>query len=101
MAMDNVEYITYGGVSIVNAIPAWLGGAAAVNLPVRVRVAKGFCEHDEFLTFIINYLRDKIGIDTDICIQVDSQVPRASGLKSNSAVAVGVVHAIMRLLGKT
>ncbi|KUO89463.1 shikimate kinase [Vulcanisaeta sp. EB80] len=100
MAMDNVEYITYGGVSIVNAIPAWLGGAAAVNLPVRVRVAKGFCEHDEFLTFIINYLRDKIGIDTDICIQVDSQVPRASGLKSNSAVAVGVVHAIMRLLGK-
>jgi len=94
-----IEYVSYGGISIINAIPAWLGGTAAVNLPVRVRVTKGFCEHDEFITFIINHLRNKFNTDLKVCVHVDSQIPRASGLKSNSAVAVALIHAVKKFLG--
>lgn len=41
MVSWNEEYITYGGISIINAIPAWLGGAVAVDLKVRVKINDG------------------------------------------------------------
>ncbi len=90
-----MEYITYGGISIINAIPAWLGGAAAIDLKVRVRVREGYCGVGDFVGFIINYLRSKLGLGYDVCVEVDSEVPSGSGLKSNSAVAVGVIHAVL------
>ncbi len=99
MNLVNREYITYGGISIINAVPAWLGGAAAINLRVRVRVREGACPMSEFVNFIINYLRARLGLDRDFCVEVDSEVPPGSGLKSNSAVAVGVIHGVLSLLG--
>lgn len=90
-----MEYITYGGISIINAIPAWLGGAAAIDLKVRVRVREGYCGVGDFVGFIINYLRSKLGLGYDVCVEVDSEVPPGSGLKSNSAVAVGVIYAVL------
>lgn len=90
-----MEYITYGGISIINAIPAWLGGAAAIDLKVRVRVREGYCDVGDFVGFVIDYLRSKLGLEHDMCVEVDSEVPPGSGLKSNSAVAVGVIHAVL------
>ncbi|MFB6470154.1 MAG: shikimate kinase [Vulcanisaeta sp. AZ3] len=100
MGRGIVEYITYGGISIINAIPAWLGGTAAINLLSRVRVTEGTCSVDGFMSFILNYLRDKWGLDANVCVSVDSSIPESSGLKSNSAVAVGIVHAVMDFLGR-
>ncbi len=100
MDSSRAEYITYGGISIINAIPAWLGGAAAVDLPVRIRVREGYCDSEDFIRFILNYLERELGVDLNVCVYVESAVPRASGLKSNSAIAVGVVYAVMNFLGR-
>ena len=98
MGLMGGEYITYGGISIINAVPAWLGGAAAIDLKVRVKAREGFCEMSDFIRFVINYLRGRFNFNYEICVEVDSEVPQGSGLKSNSAVAVGVIHAVLSLL---
>ncbi len=95
-----VEYITYGGISIINAIPAWLGGAIAIDLKVKVAVNEGFCKMDDFLLFILNYLEREFNSKINACINVESEVPSASGLKSNSAVAAGVIYAVTRFMGR-
>ncbi|WP_292000166.1 shikimate kinase [Caldivirga sp.] len=89
-----MEYTTYGGVSIINAIPSLRGGTMAIDLPVRVNVSKGNCAMDEFTSFIVKYVSTRLGIKEEYCIKVNSNVPMASGLKSNSAVAVGVTYAL-------
>lgn len=95
-----MEYITYGGVSIVNAIPAWLGGAIAIDLKVKVTVNEGSCNMNDFLLFILNYLEREFNSKINVCINVNSEVPSASGLKSNSAVAAGVIYAMMRFMDR-
>ena len=71
----------------------------AIDLPVRVNVSKGKCPMDEFTSFIVKYASLKLGIKEDYCIRVNSSVPVASGLKSNSAVAVGVTYALAMTTG--
>ena len=90
-----MEYTTYGGVSIINAIPSLRGGAMAIDLPVRVNASKGECPMDEFTSFIVKYASARLGIKEEYCIRVNSNIPVASGLKSNSAVAVGGIYALM------
>ncbi|WP_243679321.1 hypothetical protein [Vulcanisaeta distributa] len=38
------------------------GGTAAVDLKVRVRVKEGHCGMSDFVGFVINYLRSKLGL---------------------------------------
>lgn len=66
----------------------------AIDLPVRVNVSRGGCSMDEFTSFIVKYASAKLGVREEYCIRVNSNVPMASGLKSNSAVAVGVTYAL-------
>ncbi|WP_069806979.1 shikimate kinase [Vulcanisaeta thermophila] len=97
-----MEFTTYGGISVINAVPALLGGAMAINLRVTVKIERGGpCPTNDFINFIINYTRNKLGFEppSDLCITVDSEVPSGSGLKSNSAVATGVVYALSNYLG--
>ena len=49
---------------------------------------------DEFTSFIVKYASARLRIREEYCIRVNSNVPVASGLKSNSAVAVGVTYAL-------
>ena len=100
MGLMSREYITYGGISIINAIPAWLGGSLAIDLKVKTRISEGSCEANDFIKFILNYLGSKFGFKREICVEVNSEVPQGSGLKSNSAVAVGVIYNLLRFLGK-
>lgn len=71
----------------------------AIDLPVRVSVSKGECPMDEFTSFIVKYASAKLGVREEYCIRVNSNVPVASGLKSNSAVAVGVTYALAKATG--
>lgn len=100
--IGGMEVITYGGISIVNAIPAMLGGAAAVDLKVKVSFDRGRgCELDPFIGFIVKYVSTRLNkpIPEDLCVAVDSEVPPSSGLKSNSAVAVAVAYGLAKILG--
>ncbi|ADY01632.1 shikimate kinase [Vulcanisaeta moutnovskia 768-28] len=100
MGSRDEEYITYGGISIINAVPAWLGGSLAIDLKVKTRISEGSCEMNDFINFILNYLGSRLGFIHGVCVEVNSEVPPGSGLKSNSAVAVGVVYSLLRFLGK-
>ncbi|MFP3240386.1 MAG: shikimate kinase [Caldivirga sp.] len=94
-----MEYVTYGGVSIINAIPALRGGVMAIDLPVRVELTNGRCVMDEFTSFILNYASRRLNVNGEYCARVNSSVPVSSGLKSNSAVAAGIVYALAMLSG--
>lgn len=93
-----MEYVTYGGVSIINAIPSLRGGVMAVDLPVKVELTSGECNMDEFISFVISHSMRVLGINGRYCVKVNSSIPIASGLKSNSAVAAGIVYALIKSL---
>lgn len=85
----------FGGISIVNAIPSWLGGALAVNLKVyaKVKPCRDMCRYSSpLLEAIANYFAKKYSLEP-FEIDVLSEIPPQSGLKSSSAVAVAAIKA--------
>ncbi|MCS7110672.1 MAG: shikimate kinase [Ignisphaera sp.] len=86
----------YGGVSIVNAIPAWLGSVMAVDLKAHAEasVCSSDCEHQSpLIRTVVGYFREKYNLPP-LKIRIDSEIPQTSGLKSSSAVAVATIKAI-------
>lgn len=82
---------TYGGVSIVNAIPSWYGSSMAVNLKVRVEIVKGkYNGESKLISSIINFLKMKFNLD-DFDVKIYSEIPQESGLKSSSAVSTALL----------
>ena len=94
-----MEFTTYGGISILNAIPALVGAAMAISLEAKAHVEPGSCEMDEFAKFIINYASRALSISGDYCAKVESNIPSSSGLKSNSAVASAIIYALAHEAG--
>lgn len=88
----------YAGISVVNAIPSWLGSTMAVNLRVEVSLEKGSEQYDGLIGVIINHFKKKIGIP-GLRVMVRSPVPAGGGLKSSSAVAVALIEAIKSRYG--
>ncbi len=87
----------YGGISIVNAIPAWLGSVIAINLKVHTEVSlcKSICRYQSpLIETIANYFMKKYALPP-LKIDIHSEIPQASGLKSSSAVAVATIKAII------
>ncbi|ADM28533.1 shikimate kinase [Ignisphaera aggregans DSM 17230] len=88
----------YGGVTIVNAVPAWLGSAMAIDL--RVRVYVDICRPTEIcyyqsklVEYIVKYFMKKYNIPR-IKVYISSEIPPSSGLKSSSAVSVALIRCI-------
>lgn len=88
----------YAGVSVVNAIPAWLGSTMAVNLRIEVSIEEGSGDHSGLVKTIIDYFKQRIGIP-ELRVTVKSPIPPGSGLKSSSAVAVALIEAIKSRYG--
>jgi len=93
----------FGGVSIVNAVPAGLGVVMAINLPVEAKVWE--CQRSEvksmddaFVSAILEEARKTFGLGS-LCAEVKSSIPLGSGLKSNSAVAAAIMLEASRLAG--
>ncbi|MEM3980234.1 MAG: shikimate kinase [Ignisphaera sp.] len=87
----------FGGISIVNAIPSWFGGALAVNLKVyaKIKPCKDVCKHISHLTeAIVNYFIKKYSLNP-FEIEITSEIPPQSGLKSSSAVAVAAIKTVV------
>lgn len=84
----------FAGISIVNAIPSWLGSTMAIN--VKVEVEESCCSEEvpsSLIKTIISYFKEKVGI-LDLNVRVKSPIPPRSGLKTSSAVAVALIEAI-------
>lgn len=91
-------------VSILNAMFNGYGGAAAVDLEVRVRITlndeghvRVFCEEDPKLALeAFKAVRGIAGRDFGAKIEIFSEVPAGVGLKTSSAVANAVILAASR-----
>ncbi|MEM0200307.1 MAG: shikimate kinase [Saccharolobus sp.] len=91
----------YGGVSIVNALPSWYGSSLAINLKVDVNIKEGkrdLTRENTLISTIINYFKEKYSIP-DITVDIKSEIPQKSGLKSSSAVSVALIHEIVKRYG--
>lgn len=87
---------TYGGVSVVNAIPSWYGSTMAVNLKVKVEIREGEYKGDSKLVkAILEYVKEKYGLGP-FDVSVYSEIPQMSGLKSSSAVSTALLGEIKR-----
>ncbi|BDC19722.1 shikimate kinase [Acidianus sp. HS-5] len=87
---------TYGGVSIVNAIPSWYGSSMAVNLKVKVDIIKGkYDGESKLVSSIINFLKTKFDLE-DFDVKIYSEIPQESGLKSSSAVSTALLGEVKR-----
>ncbi|MCG3109738.1 Shikimate kinase [Metallosphaera sp. J1] len=85
----------YGGVSVVNALPSWYGSSMAVNMKVEVRVREGKRNvEDPLLVTILDHF-SRLGLP-DLEVQVESEIPVGSGLKSSSAVSTALIGEIAR-----
>ncbi|AKV74830.1 MULTISPECIES: shikimate kinase [Metallosphaera] len=83
----------YGGISVVNALPSWYGSAMAVDMKVNVRVREGKRNvQDLLLNEILNYF-ERQGIP-ELEVEVESEIPPGSGLKSSSAVSNALIGEI-------
>jgi shikimate kinase len=83
----------FAGLSVVNAIPSWLGSTMAINIRIEVNVEEGKGVNSNLTKTIINYFRTKLGIP-ELKVTVKSPIPPGSGLKTSSAVAVALIEAI-------
>ncbi|BCU69462.1 shikimate kinase [Stygiolobus caldivivus] len=87
----------YAGVSIVNALPSWYGSSMAINLTLDVNIKQSsVCQgYSPLIDQIISYFRDNYSIP---CIDVDisSNIPQKSGLKSSSAVSTALIAEIIK-----
>lgn len=87
----------FGGITIVNAVPSWFGGAIAIDLRVsaRVRACHTRCTYQSKLVeTIAKYFMTRYSLQP-FEIEIHSEIPPMSGLKSSSAVAVASIKAIV------
>ncbi len=95
---EKVSVTSYGGISVLNAIPLGLGSTCAVDLKVDVTATYGPPNGNSRLTeTIISYFQKETG--RDFALDVKSQIPEGGGLKSSSAVATASIAALSRLTG--
>ncbi|BBG24252.1 shikimate kinase [Sulfuracidifex tepidarius] len=89
----------YAGISIVNAIPSWYGSSGAVGLKVKAEIEETKEREKEKESSLIREILDFFESKWDIPhlrVNVESEVPQGSGLKSSSAVSVAIIEEIYR-----
>jgi shikimate kinase (EC 2.7.1.71) len=89
----------YGGVSVVNAVGSWFGSSMAVDLKVEVTVREGRPNiEDPLIKEILEFFHRRYGVP-DLEVEVRSEIPSGSGLKSSSAVSTALIGEISRTYG--
>jgi shikimate kinase len=91
----------WAGVSVVNALPTGLGATAAVSLRVAVTISstcRGAEAQSKLVETILHYFESRYSVQKQ-CVEIESQVPQGSGLKSSSAVAVALIKALVHSFG--
>ncbi len=99
---ESVCIVTFSAVTVVNALPCGKGSALAIDIPTQITVQTSrsdmvnASDRDTILKFVNRY-RDILGIDDHYQIDVRTEIPPGSGLKSSSSVTTGVALGISAL----
>ncbi|MEM4020884.1 MAG: shikimate kinase [Nitrososphaerota archaeon] len=109
--MRGARAIVHGAVSILNAIPTWIGGAIGVDLwteaealisdePGRIEAEIPGGEDPRLVIETARTVLQKAGrSDIGLRVRTRSNIPIGQGLKSSSAASDAVALAVARLLG--
>ncbi len=90
---------TFGGISIVNAIPAWYGSSMAIDLKVNVEIEEGQgISQTSLIKAILDYFKETYNVP-ELKVIISSEIPQMSGLKSSSAVSTALIAAISEKFG--
>ncbi|NPA23598.1 MAG: shikimate kinase [Crenarchaeota archaeon] len=92
---ESVHIVTFSAVTIVNALPAGKGSAMAIGIPTQITVQVSNRDHvnsgdSETILRFMNRYRKILNITERFHIDVRTQIPPGSGLKSSSSVTTGV-----------
>jgi shikimate kinase len=105
--------VSYGAVTVVNALAIGFGAAIGINLPVKVEVkltsepildlritvrSSPINSDDRLAKAVLEVIRDRYKFQGGAVISIDSMIPPAKGLKSSSAVANALVLAFLNAL---
>ncbi len=89
----------YAGISIVNAIASWYGSSGAVDLKVKAEIEEKKEREKEsessLIREILDFFESKWNIP-HLKVNIESEVPPGSGLKSSSAVSVALIEEIYK-----
>lgn len=109
--MRGARAIVHGAVSILNAIPTWIGGAIGVDLwteaealisdePGRIEAEIPGGEDPRLVIETARTVLQRAGrSDIGLRVKTRSNIPIGRGLKSSSAASDAVALAVARLLG--
>lgn len=89
---------TFGGISVLNAIPSGIGAVIPINLSFQSRIVEGGEDTDEMDLRILKevfHLKDKT-----IGIIKSSNIPSGVGLKSSSAYTSSIIGSYSKFCGK-
>ncbi len=109
--MKGVKAVVHGAVSILNAIPTWIGGAIGIDLwaeveawihdePGKIEVEVPGGEDPSLVIETTKTVLERAGKnDLGLQVMTRSNIPIGKGLKSSSAVSDAVALAVARLAG--
>ncbi len=99
---ESVNIVTFSAVTIVNALPCGKGSAFAIDIPTHITVQISdedyvdSADSKTILRFVEKY-REELDIEDKYRINIRTQIPPGSGLKSSSSVTTGVALGISAL----
>lgn len=109
--MRGARAIVHGAVSILNAIPTWIGGAIGISLwteaevlisdePGRIKAEVPGGEDPRLVIETAKTILQRAGrSDIGLRVRTRSNIPIGRGLKSSSAASDAVALAVAKLLG--
>ena len=88
----NVRVRINGGISIISAFSNGLGGAVSVDLPMEITITKSDSNpSDQVIGKTISFIENRLNLSGSYSVNVESGIPVSAGLKSSSALTLGII----------
>ncbi|MGC8505564.1 MAG: shikimate kinase [Thermoplasmata archaeon] len=81
-----------GGISIISAFSNGLGGAASIDLPMEITMTESASDSsDQVIRKTISFIEKRLNLSGSYSVHVESRIPVSAGLKSSSALTLGII----------
>jgi shikimate kinase len=87
-----------GGISVLSAFSNWIGGSASIELPMEIVMSRSDSPpENRIVNDTVSYLAGRLKMDRNYSVEVKSKIPVSAGLKSSSALTLGVLLGMISL----